>query len=93
MRYDLVVDASGTKVLPKKPRERPVRNNGLMWYYLSSIGEIGFSIAIPIVGGAIAGSVIDKKFNTYPSATLISLGIGVVLSFVTFIRAVLNVMK
>lgn len=41
---------------------------------------IGVSVALPIVGGALLGSYLDKVFSTTPWLTLILLITGIVLS-------------
>jgi len=40
------------------------------WQALSTAFTFGFSIALPITGGAILGYMIDNKLNTHPKATL-----------------------
>ena len=61
------------------------------WYYLGFIGEIGFSIAIPIATGALLGTYIDRHLGIYPKATLFLLCSGIFISVLTFIRT-LNIL-
>lgn len=63
------------------------------WYYFGVAGEIGFAVALPIAGGAILGSFIDRKIGTYPTYTLILLGTGIFLSMVNFIFTIKNILK
>lgn len=77
-----------------KNRVRKQRNaSDGTWYYLGLVGQIGFSIALPIAGGAIAGSLIDGKFGWYPRATILGLGAGFVLSAIGFVRVVLKILR
>ena len=55
------------------------------WYYLGLVGQIGFVIALPIAGGAILGSLVQK--------TLLGLGIGFVISVAGFIRTIQKIMR
>ncbi|OGG08961.1 hypothetical protein A2154_02005 [Candidatus Gottesmanbacteria bacterium RBG_16_43_7] len=63
------------------------------WYYLSVFGQIGFTIALPIAGGAILGNRIDRAYGTYPTWTLILLVTGFILSILYFIKSILSVLK
>lgn len=64
-----------------------------VWYYLGSVGQIGYAIALPIAGGALVGAYIDKRLSTYPNATLSLLLVGAVISIVGFIRTVQDIIK
>ena len=55
--------------------------------------EIGYSIAIPIVVGALVGVWLDKRFNTAPKLTLSLLFGGLILSFVNLFRIVDDIIK
>lgn len=63
------------------------------WYYLGLIGEIGFAIAVPIVGGALVGVLIDRTWSTTPKATLSLLFVGVVVSFINLFKTVETITK
>lgn len=47
---------------------------------LSSSFGLGFSIALPIAGGAVLGFVVDNKFNSHPKATLSLLFTGIFIA-------------
>jgi len=47
---------------------------------LSNSFGLGFSIALPIAGGAILGFVIDNKFNSHPKWTLSLLFTGIFIA-------------
>ena len=50
--------------------------------------EIGFSIALPIVAGALFGLWLDEKFNLHPRLTLIFLGVGILGGFTSLFKLV-----
>lgn len=73
-----------------KPKEIKKKTSGRdkSWYYLGLIGEVGFSIALPIVGGALLGKFLDQKFLIYPKATLSLLVLGIFVSIANLINLV-----
>jgi len=85
-QYDLVLDKGGKQTSTRSLVQS--RGPKTSWYYFGIVGQIGFSIALPIAGGAIAGSFIDQYYQTYPRWTLALLMLGVVLSFVTFYQVI-----
>jgi predicted F0F1-ATPase subunit len=58
------------------------------WFYVGFVGEIGYAIALPVVGGGLAGGYIDRQLSTYPKATLLLLFVGIVISFLGFVRTI-----
>jgi len=71
--------------------KRKKKSDTSAWYYLGLVGQMGFSVALPIAGGAIFGRYVDTHWWSYPKGTLTFLIMGVVLSAVSFIRIVLTV--
>lgn len=63
------------------------------WYYLGLIGEIGFAISLPIVGGALVGVIIDRTWGMTPKATLSLLFLGVIISFFNLFKTVETITK
>lgn len=63
------------------------------WYYFGLAGEIGFGIALPIAGGAILGSYIDRQLSSYPRYTIILLFAGIVLSMINFVVIIRTILK
>jgi len=63
------------------------------WYYLGFVGQIGYAIALPIAGGGVLGEYIDRRFSTYPKATLLFLLLGIILSLVGFIDTIRDLIK
>lgn len=72
---------------------QPAKNQKTSWYYLGFIGEIGFSLALPIAIGAIVGSVLDRQWQIYPWATLSLLLLGLFLAVVNLVRIVTELIK
>ncbi len=63
------------------------------WFYLGKVGEIGYSIALPIVAGAFIGVYLDRQWSTYPKATLACILLGLAVSVASFIRLVIELIK
>lgn len=63
------------------------------WSYLGLIGEIGFAISLPIVGGALVGVIIDRTWGMTPKATLSLLFLGVIISFFNLFKTVETITK
>lgn len=59
-----------------------------LWSDFGFVGEIGYSVALPIVFGALGGAAIDRGWHTYPKGTLGGIGIGVLLSFASLYHTV-----
>ncbi len=49
--------------------------------YFGEAIEVGFTIALPLVAGALFGLWLDKKWATQPTFTLIGLFAGIVIAF------------
>ncbi|HUD19635.1 MAG TPA: AtpZ/AtpI family protein [Patescibacteria group bacterium] len=77
-----IVEVSGNS--PKKKRKEDTG----AWFYLGFVGQIGYAIALPIVGGGLLGAYIDRRLSTYPKATLLLLFVGIVISVVGFIQTI-----
>lgn len=50
--------------------------------------ELGFVIAVPIAGGALLGSYLDKKLGTIPKCTLSLLFLGIIFAFYSVYKLV-----
>lgn len=48
---------------------------------ISLVSEMGFMIALPLLGGVVLGKVLDDKFLSYPKLTLSFLILGMIFSF------------
>lgn len=76
-----------------KPEKASERSEGNSWLYLGKVGQIGFTISLPIVIGAFIGVYLDKVWMTYPKATLAGIFGGMFLSIVSFIRLVIELIR
>ncbi len=47
---------------------------------ISLVSQLGFSISLPIVGGAFLGQFLDKTFHLYPKMTLLLILLGVFIA-------------
>ncbi len=59
--------------------EKPIDNEESQGKFLAMISmasELGFSISLPIAGGALLGQFLDNKFHTLPKMTLSLLFFG-----------------
>ena len=92
-RWELGINGHQTLVRQRRKKLTSQKVSGDSWWYLGRIGQIGFDIAIPIVGGALLGKYIDSLVGSYPKATLTLLLLGVVLSLVTFIRTIQEIIN
>ncbi len=52
--------------------------------------NLGFSISLPIAGGALLGQILDNKFSTSPRITLSLIFLGL---FIGLANAYLNIKK
>lgn len=50
---------------------------------VSWASELGFSVSLPIVGGAFLGQFLDNKFNTTPRMTLSFIFLGLFVGMTT----------
>jgi predicted F0F1-ATPase subunit len=91
-QYSLLLDNEKDIVVVSGYKRKKKKNREDAWYYLGTVGQIGYTIALPIAGGALLGVYIDRTWSTYPKATLIFLFGGIALSFLTFIRIIRNLM-
>lgn len=87
-QYELILDGT-TKKINKKSRNRASSS----WYYVGFATDLGFTIALPIVGGAILGKYLDGAWGTYPKATLSLLLLGIVISVVGFVGTIREILK
>jgi len=90
-RFDLVVDGGIVKKQRKKNTIRKAGAGLSTWYFIGLVSQLGFSIALPIAGGALLGQFLDAKWHTYPRTTLSLLLLGIVISLVYLIRTIQEV--
>ncbi len=90
--YELVISEQDGHATPKK-REAKRTGYTSSWYYVSFVGQLGFAIAIPIAGGALLGTYLDRIWSTYPKATLSLLFLGILISVVGFFNTVMEIIR
>lgn len=79
--------------LIKTPRGETKKSVTNPWFYLGAFGNIGLSIAAPIVIGTLIGVQIDAKYNSKPTATLSGIVIGLIISIIGFLRMIQKIMR
>jgi ATP synthase protein I len=84
---------NGIPILYRTKKSNKAKGMVNSWYYFGLAGQIGFSIALPIAGGAVLGSYIDKRFESYPQYTIVLLFAGIILSMINFIIIVQSILK
>ncbi len=62
-----------------KDKDKKAGNEGV-FYALSLAFELGFTIAIPAVGFALGGRLLDRKFDTGPIFLLLGILVAILLS-------------
>ena len=67
----------------------PDQKRRSFYFVFGRVSELGFVIAIPIVGGVFLGRWLDGKFDTNPMLTVIGVVLGVMVSF----GAMYNIIK
>lgn len=65
------------------------KQEGVGFYFLlGKYSELGFILVIPLIGGILIGGWVDRKWSTYPKATIAGILIGAVLTFGSLISVV-----
>lgn len=91
-QFDLVLGRSGGPTA-KKRKKKKLESGPRSWYYLGFLGEVGFSISLPIAGGALLGAYLDSIWGTYPKATLTLLLTGIGIAIVTFVKVIESITR
>ena len=93
-QFDLTWSKNGERqVVPRVLKKRKKTQGSPWYYYLGLVGHIGFTIAVPIAGGALLGGYLDRTWVSYPKATLTLLIVGTVLGLGGFILAIKDIIK
>ncbi len=64
----------------EKPRKDDEKEKGKFLAMISLASELGFSISLPIAGGAILGQFLDSRLLTTPRMTLSLIFFGLIIS-------------
>lgn len=85
--FDLVVDEQNTSTNPRIKKVISKGSSSGMKYF-SLAGQLGFDIALPMVGGLIIGNKLDARWGTQPRWTIGLFLFGLGLSCASLIRIV-----
>jgi F0F1-type ATP synthase assembly protein I len=88
-RKQLRLDLTNEPRVVEKEATQEKKNTQRSWQAISIALSLGTSMCIPIIVAAWVGHYIDGKIHTSPVVTLISLGLGVIIS----IRSVYTQLK
>lgn len=69
-------------------KEDPRREVKIIWQDLSSALTIGWTLALPIVGGALAGYFLDKWFGTKYIFTIGLMVFGIMSGFYNLFKVI-----
>ncbi len=84
-------ERKGLVVERRDKKKRKVTDGRDTWFYVGFVGEIGFTIALPIAGGACLGLFLDRTWSSYPKATIALLFFGIVISCIAFVATIREV--
>lgn len=82
-KYDITISEGLKGATPRKVAKKKKYRDGSL-FYLGMVGQIGYTIAIPLVLGALIGKLFGQ--------TLIGLGIGTLISVIAFVRVIKNLL-
>jgi predicted F0F1-ATPase subunit len=91
-QYTLLLTPESNKISQRRKQTKTSKSNS-SWFYLGLVGNIGYTVALPIVAGALLGSFIDNKLSWYPKATLSGILVGTILSVLGFIQTIRDIIR
>lgn len=91
-QVDIIIGQDGVNQRERKEWKKKQKNDAT-WNYLGRFGEFGFTIVIPIVGGAILGRFLDDTYGIHPRATLVLLFAGVFIALYLFYKMILEELR
>lgn len=68
------------KIHEEKLQKKEKKQENKLYQSISIATQLGYSVSLPIVGGAFLGSFLDNKFNSAPKLTLSFIFFGLVVS-------------
>ena len=93
MKRNIIKLQKGTTTIEKERYLQKVQSEKekrILNKLLSESLGLGISISVPMVGGVLAGVVLDKWLGTTPKLTLILLFTGVIVSAALIIKIILT---
>ena len=91
-KFDLDISHGETSLSPHKESKNK-KDQTVAWFFIGSAGQIGFAIIIPLLVGIALGIAFDNRFNTKPSGVLSGLGLGLLLSILSLVRTVKEIIN
>ncbi len=82
-QYDITI-AEGLKGAKPRKLAKNVKNRGGSWLYLGVAGQIGYTVAVPLVIGVLIGLAFGNP--------LIGLAFGAIISIIGFVRTIKNLL-
>ena len=73
--------------------EKKDKKNEKPWSAMSLAWELGYSIAVPLVGLALIGRFLDKKFESSPWFLLIGILISITISSYLIYRKTVDILN
>lgn len=83
---------TGDSKAEKKSKKGKFKKTELIGVIAGASG-IGFSLIVPLVGGAFLGSYLDRKFNSTPKFTLSLILAGLFIGLYTMYKAVKDLLN
>lgn len=90
-QFTLDLSQDSPQISPREPK--PKKPGANSWFMLVYAGQIGVSIIIPLLVGIFAGRYFDQQYQTHPKWLLIGLGAGLLLSVLSLITMVREIIK
>lgn len=88
-QFDVILEDEEGFIRPRKRKETKIhKSHGSGWQLAGVAGQVGFDVALPMVGGLIIGIKLDDVWGTQPKATLILFIVGILLGCTSLIRIV-----
>ena len=92
-QYSLHLGGKNGMIIEPRKADKKKGKERNSWYYMGLVGQIGYAIALPIVGGGLLGGYIDRRLSSYPKATLLFLLLGFVVSITGFVETIRELMR
>lgn len=85
------IDDKWLQQAPKRKKTNEKKRSSLRLFSIAS--NIGLSMIIPLVGGALIGRFLDQKWSTSPKITITLIILGVLLGFYNMYRIIGEIEK
>ena len=93
-QFNVLLEDEEGFIRPRKRKEsKVIKQQGNGWQLAGVAGQIGFDVALPMVGGLIIGIKLDEVWGTQPKATLLLFCLGILLGCTSLIRIVRDAVR